>query len=423
MDILLIFRFLILGISCATVTSTTVVSGVFQVTDVNVSYANAQETCGCYNATLATEDQLETALAKKFQTCKWGWIQEKQLVMVRAVDDAACAQNSTGIVKKHIEAERVFCYKHNAVKGIFQVTIAEKYSLMLEDGDKVCEGLNSTFATEAQLTNAFNAGYETCRTGWVKEGKNLLPRYTSDPKCGNRNIGILSVKALDGFSDVFCFRNELMNTNIYTAFPAFNTKINHTEATELCSSFRDVLANKEQIQAANISAIVPKGVTTIWYQNGIAVVVNQTLHLQPHLNDTNITAAVYCYDPLAQDYIPYIKEKTVWRKIIMGCILAGIFVILLCAALCMKGNQFKCCHDKKHSTCNEVVESNQSYVPPIPTWNTTGSYHPVKEVIDAKYQNPHQISIHNHQPAIRPEMLKYKSHFYDNLSYIKTEDE
>nr|XP_033784270.1 uncharacterized protein LOC117352159 isoform X2 [Geotrypetes seraphini] len=535
-------------------------------------------------------------------------------MMVRAFGDEACAQNTTGVLKRYIEAEGVFCYKRNVLKGVFQVSIAEKYNLMLEDGEKVCQGLNATFATEVQLTDAFEAGYETCRTGWVKEGKNLLPRRTSNPKCANGKIGIVAVKAMDGFSDVFCFRNELINSTIYSAFPALKTKINYTEATDLCSSFRDLLAVREQIQAENIFASVPRGSTTIWYQNGIAAIKDQTLDLQPRLNDVNITAPVYCYDPLARDYIPYIKEKivasgvyqvedtlvnyrnadgicrrrnatlanlaqvkaaydnkyqtckwswvqnetlvmvrlysdelcgnfqlgvlqlppcdnfketraicidrnaknvnlyiiyhpnqtdithteasdiclnhgysiaskaeieshwlpqgtkgwcqegiaqtrnkttdllcvnymnftapvycydpqvpdqfrteykedTTWRKITMCCILAGIFVILLCAALFMKGNQFKCCHDDKHSTSNETVQSNTSYILPTPTWNTTGSYQPMKEVLDPKYHNLYRSSIKNRLPVIQPATLDDKSRGYDNLSYITADEE
>ncbi|XP_029438429.1 uncharacterized protein LOC115079245 [Rhinatrema bivittatum] len=614
MDVLLILALLFPGINC--VIYDPVASGVFLVSNATVPYSRAQETCDCYNASLATVNQLKNALPKKFQSCKWGWVMEEQLAMVRAFPIATCANNNTGVINKYVKAASAICYKRDAVKGIFQVKFADKFkfSLMLEDGNEICQSLNATFATESQLMTAYSVGYETCRMGWVKEGKTFLPRHTSNPHCAGGAIGLLQVNSLDGFSDVFCFRKDLVKTNVYAASPASNTKINYTEATNLCSSLGDVLASQVLTLGTNMNELSNGAFTTGWFQNGIAALEDGTPVLQPRMDDANVTGPVYCYDPLALDYIPYMdkvnevasgvfqasdalvssknasdvcscynasvanltqveaaydnkfqtckwgwvqegtlvmvrlysnescenfnigvlqlpncgnpiearvfctnrnvtkkdiyviypdsnissltdatnicvkfgysiasqeeigsirlpvgldgwcqegivkirknttqllcadyttfnapvycydplandyspqipKPDTTWRKIAMGCILGGIFFILLFAALMMKGNQFICCVQDKPAMADEMLATDQRYMPQSPTWNTTGYYQPVKEVIDPKYLNP-RVSIKSRLPAIRPEMLNYRTHnFYDNLSFIKAEDE
>ncbi|XP_078540799.1 uncharacterized protein LOC144826333 [Lissotriton helveticus] len=413
-----------------------VVSGVFQ-PKVTVNFSDAQLVCDCYKAELANLEQVTSAYNRSYESCSWGWVKEQKIVMIRNTMNEKCG-NSTGVLPKapcvHINAQSGICFKRNVVKGVFQVFARDNKT----EGDRVCGTFNATWATWDQVDVANSSGYATCSAGWVANVtkyyfKNLSGLNCTNGTNGNNgtngtdstngtngNNGTESTNGTDstngtnstvtGSNAFFCFRAALMSSGLYPVFPPSASQLlTKTEASSLCVSLHGNLATNEEITNSNRSTI-PLGLTA-WYQDGI-IKQNTSGMMEevPCVNYPKVNASVFCYNANLKDAV--CVDHT-WKNILMGCILASIFAILLIAAACMRGNQFICCLDKSHS--GTVGNSNEvgRVTARVPTWNTTSIYTPVVDVIDPVYSNSVNILPEPRLPAIRPEMLNYRSH----LSY------
>ncbi|KAJ1182248.1 hypothetical protein NDU88_007442 [Pleurodeles waltl] len=412
-----------------------VVSSVFQ-PNVSVNFSDAQLVCECYKADLANLEQVTRMHNHSYQSCSWAWVKEQKMVMLRNEVDNKCGNSSTGVLHKapcvHIGAQSAVCFKRNVVKGVFQVYAETNKT----EGSRVCGTFNATWATWDQMDTANSSGYATCSAGWVANVTQYKFMDLSGLNCTNgTGTNETDSKAIA----FFCFRAALMYSGLYPVFPPSASQLlNKTEAKSLCVSLLGNLATDTEIKNSNRSSL-PRGLTA-WYQDGIIQQsVNGTMEEVPCVNYPHVNGSVFCYKANLADAV---CADTTWKKIAMGCILASIFAILLIAAVCMRGNQFICCLDKPHLVSVGNSIEVRRVAPREPTWNTTGIYTSVKDVLDPAYNTYLNVIPEPRLPAIRPEMLIYRSHpsfvmprpdgpatlhgqsrVYDNLGYDASDDQ
>ncbi|XP_051238891.1 lymphatic vessel endothelial hyaluronic receptor 1b isoform X2 [Dicentrarchus labrax] len=90
--------------------------------------------------------------------------------------------------------------------GVFLLIEGEEYTFNFTAARDACLFLNVTMATRAQMERALQHGLETCKFGWTAEKIAIIPRLTSDVKCGMGKIGVVTwhASATKPFG-VFCF--------------------------------------------------------------------------------------------------------------------------------------------------------------------------------------------------------------------------
>ncbi|XP_067105042.1 lymphatic vessel endothelial hyaluronic acid receptor 1a [Osmerus mordax] len=97
------------------------VAGVFQVsyktTQNQVMYAynvsEARELCQSLGVTIASKAQVEEALSRGLETCRYGWIDEHFAVIPRVTASKICGNNQTGVVTWRASVQKqfdVFCF-------------------------------------------------------------------------------------------------------------------------------------------------------------------------------------------------------------------------------------------------------------------------------------------------------------------------
>ncbi|KFQ40550.1 Lymphatic vessel endothelial hyaluronic acid receptor 1, partial [Mesitornis unicolor] len=77
------------------------------------------------------------------------------------------------------------------------------------EASNACNQLNLQLASKAQVEKALKHGFETCSFGWVKDGFVVIPRITSNKKCGKGNTGLVQwhAEAFKTFK-VYCFNSS-----------------------------------------------------------------------------------------------------------------------------------------------------------------------------------------------------------------------
>ncbi|KFP52803.1 Lymphatic vessel endothelial hyaluronic acid receptor 1, partial [Cathartes aura] len=82
------------------------------------------------------------------------------------------------------------------------------------EASNACNQLNLQLASKDQVEKALKHGFETCSYGWVKDGLVVIPRITSNKKCGKGNIGLVLWYA-EPFKTfkVYCFNSSDVQIN------------------------------------------------------------------------------------------------------------------------------------------------------------------------------------------------------------------
>lgn len=89
-----------------------------------------------------------------------------------------------------------------------------------------CNQLNLQLASKNQVEEALKHGFETCNFGWVKDGFAVIPRITSNQKCGQGKTGIVQWNAgREKKFHLYCFNSSDVQINSCqpdptTAFPS-----------------------------------------------------------------------------------------------------------------------------------------------------------------------------------------------------------
>ncbi|NWR64281.1 LYVE1 protein, partial [Bucorvus abyssinicus] len=82
------------------------------------------------------------------------------------------------------------------------------------EASNACKQLNLQLANKDQVEKALKHGFETCSYGWVKDGFVVIPRLTSNKKCGKGKVGLVPWNAeLFKPFNVYCFNSSDVQIN------------------------------------------------------------------------------------------------------------------------------------------------------------------------------------------------------------------
>ncbi|TRY95815.1 hypothetical protein DNTS_021267 [Danionella cerebrum] len=105
-----------------------------------------------------------------------------------------------------LDMRMVKVFPKQAISGVFEVSLGNKYALNASAARDVCQKLGLTIANKAQITVAQKSGLETCRFGWIDEQVAVVPRVHVKSNCGNGSTGVVVWRANPSAQfEVFCF--------------------------------------------------------------------------------------------------------------------------------------------------------------------------------------------------------------------------
>ncbi|XP_027634173.1 lymphatic vessel endothelial hyaluronic acid receptor 1 [Falco peregrinus] len=84
----------------------------------------------------------------------------------------------------------------------------------LSEASNACNQLNLQLASKTQVEKALKHGFETCSYGWVKDGFAVIPRITSNRKCGQGKVGLVLWYAESSKTFmIYCFNSSDVQIN------------------------------------------------------------------------------------------------------------------------------------------------------------------------------------------------------------------
>ncbi|KFV41670.1 Lymphatic vessel endothelial hyaluronic acid receptor 1, partial [Tyto alba] len=116
------------------------------------------------------------------------------------------------------------------------------------EASNACNQLNLHLASKDQVEKALKHGFETCSYGWVKDGFVVIPRITSNNKCGKGNVGlVLWYAELFKTFKVYCFNSSDVQIN--------SCKPDPTTTILPSSTPTDLTAYSGSVLTENITAV------------------------------------------------------------------------------------------------------------------------------------------------------------------------
>ncbi|XP_004453453.1 lymphatic vessel endothelial hyaluronic acid receptor 1 [Dasypus novemcinctus] len=80
-----------------------------------LSFTDAKEACRLLGLTLASKAQVEAAWRSGFETCSYGWVDDKVLVIPRILSNPKCGKNGIGVLVWKASLSQMFkAYCHNS---------------------------------------------------------------------------------------------------------------------------------------------------------------------------------------------------------------------------------------------------------------------------------------------------------------------
>ncbi|NWR44935.1 LYVE1 protein, partial [Regulus satrapa] len=119
-----------------------------------------------------------------------------------------------------------------------------------------CNQFNLQLASKEQVEEAQKHGFETCNYGWVKEGFAVIPRITSNQKCGQGKTGVAQWKAgKDKKFHLYCFNSSDVWINSCHPDPTTSTLPSSPASMELtASSASDLTENITAVPTVTVTA-------------------------------------------------------------------------------------------------------------------------------------------------------------------------
>ncbi|KAG7239975.1 hypothetical protein INR49_028107 [Caranx melampygus] len=195
-----------------------------------LNFTAAKDACQSLDSTIATGEQVQQALNQGLETCKYGWIAEAVAVVPRLKPENMCGAGKTGVVTWFTSLDTefgVFCFDaSDSQKTLHTLTAAPPTPATV----MTTTPANST---REQMQQALNQGLETCKFGWTAEQVAVIPRLTSDIKCGQGKTGLVPWRAIPGREfGVFCFNasdsQETAAAHTLTSSPPAPTPLSQT---------------------------------------------------------------------------------------------------------------------------------------------------------------------------------------------------
>uniref|UniRef100_A0A3Q1GHL4 Lymphatic vessel endothelial hyaluronic acid receptor 1-like n=1 Tax=Acanthochromis polyacanthus TaxID=80966 RepID=A0A3Q1GHL4_9TELE len=121
-----------------------------------LNFTAARATCLFLNVTMATRSQMERAVQRGLETCRYGWIAEQIAVVPRLTSNNNCGKGKTGLVTWFAPADKpfnVFCFNESGTvcllftcyhlwKTFFSSLVSGKEcSTIMDFKDKSCSSL------------------------------------------------------------------------------------------------------------------------------------------------------------------------------------------------------------------------------------------------------------------------------------------
>ncbi|KAM3920727.1 uncharacterized protein RB166_015145 [Leptodactylus fuscus] len=157
----------VIGVSWAA-DSVQVISGVFMPLNISVDYDGAKTACALQNSRLATLAEITSAFRNGYEYCKWGWIEEKRVVMLRLTPFEACSDYSVGILIRDCPNIRYTNCWNTSAGSVLQLPIPTRLIPSYENASKTCIANGYTIATKEQV--AANASNISSLLSWYNWG-------------------------------------------------------------------------------------------------------------------------------------------------------------------------------------------------------------------------------------------------------------
>ncbi|XP_069824229.1 uncharacterized protein [Dendropsophus ebraccatus] len=119
--------------------------------NISVDYDGARTACAVQNSRLATLAEITIAFRKGYEFCKWGWTEEKRIVMLRLTPFEACSDYNVGILIRDCPNIRAAFCANKTSGAISEVTIPYSLVSSYENASNTCTDNGLTIATKEQM--------------------------------------------------------------------------------------------------------------------------------------------------------------------------------------------------------------------------------------------------------------------------------